>query len=136
MRVRDDQQIEILPEPVSLSACSPPAPATDGTTLLGADDKAGVAVIMSAAAQLAAHPEIPHGPIRLCFTRDEEIGHGLDHLDLKKLEAVCPHTLARAGEGIVDFALRPDLELFGVDTLADTLTGPSGTIGPLGFDAE
>ena len=60
---------------------------TDGTTLLGADDKAGVAVIMEAAAHLMAHPEIPHGPIRICFTCDEEIGHGVDHVDLKKLGA-------------------------------------------------
>ena len=51
---------------------------TDGTTLLGADDKAGVAVIMEAAAQLLARPELPHGPIRVCFTCDEEIGHGVD----------------------------------------------------------
>ena len=47
---------------------------TDGTTLLGGDDKAGIAVIMTAAAQLMAHPEIEHGPIRICFTVDEEIG--------------------------------------------------------------
>ena len=60
---------------------------TDGTTLLGADDKAGVAVIMEAAATLMAHPEIPHGAVRICFTCDEEIGHGVDHLDLKKLGA-------------------------------------------------
>ncbi len=55
---------------------------TDGTTLLGADDKAGVAVIMETAAWLMEHPEIPHGPVRLCFTCDEEIGRGVDHLDL------------------------------------------------------
>src|SRR6516162_6438146 len=55
---------------------------TDGTTLLGADDKAGVAVIMEAAAHLIAHPDVPHGPIRVCFTCDEEIGHGVDHVDL------------------------------------------------------
>src|SRR6516162_1414023 len=55
---------------------------TDGTTLLGGDDKAGVTVIMEAAAHLMAHPEIPHGPIRVLFTCDEEIGHGVDHVDL------------------------------------------------------
>ena len=49
---------------------------TDGTTLLGADDKAGVAEIMTAAAWLLAHPEIPHGKIRIGFTPDEEIGRG------------------------------------------------------------
>ncbi len=62
---------------------------TDGTTLLGADDKAGVAIIMEAAAYLAAHPEIPHGPIRVCFTCDEEIGHGVDHLDLRQAGRSC-----------------------------------------------
>ena len=60
---------------------------TDGTTLLGADDKAGVAVIMETVAILLAHREIPHGPLRICFTCDEEIGHGVDHVDLKKLGA-------------------------------------------------
>lgn len=72
----------------------------DGTTLLGADDKAGVAVIMSAAAYLLAHPEIPHGTIRLCFTCDEEIGHGVDHLNPARLGAVAAYTLdgAKTGE--------------------------------------
>src|SRR5262249_27481136 len=60
---------------------------SDGTTLLGSDDKSGVAVIMEAAAHLLARPEIPHGKIRICFTCDEEIGHGVDHIDLKKLGA-------------------------------------------------
>src|SRR5437879_2330307 len=60
---------------------------TDGTTLLGSDDKSGLAVIMETAAYLAARTEILHGPIRICFTCDEEIGHGVDHLDLKKLGA-------------------------------------------------
>lgn len=73
---------------------------TDGTTLLGADDKAGVAVVMSAAAHLLAHPEIPHGKIRLCFTCDEEIGHGVDHLNPARLGAIAAYTLdgAKAGE--------------------------------------
>src|SRR5207237_9837860 len=75
---------------------------TDGTTLLGADDKAGVAVIMEAAAYLIAHPEIPHGPIRVCFTCDEEIGHGVDHLDLGKVGAVAGYTLDGGGTGEID----------------------------------
>src|SRR5262249_9044552 len=58
---------------------------TDGTTLLGADDKAGVAIIMEATAYLAAHPAIAHSPVRICFTCDEEIGRGVDHLDLGRL---------------------------------------------------
>src|SRR5207249_955958 len=60
---------------------------TDGTTLLGGDDKAGVAIIMEAAAHLVRHPEVPHGPVRVCFTCDEEVGHGVDHLDLGRLVA-------------------------------------------------
>lgn len=90
---------------------------TDGTTLLGADDKAGVAVIMSAAAHLAAHPDVPHGPIRLCFTCDEEIGHGVDHLDFKKLGALCAYTLDGDGEGMVDS------ETFSADQAIVTVTG-------------
>ena len=55
---------------------------TDGTTLLGADDKAGVAEIMAAVAYLKRHPELEHAPIRVCFTVDEEVAGGADHLDL------------------------------------------------------
>jgi tripeptide aminopeptidase len=75
---------------------------SDGTTLLGADDKAGVAVIMEAVAQLMARPEVPHGPIRICFTCDEEIGHGVDHVDLKELGAVAGYTLDGSGQGEID----------------------------------
>ena len=66
---------------------------TDGTTLLGADDKAGVAEIMSAAQLLIDHPEIEHGTIRLLFTPDEEIGRGVDKVDLKKLGAEFAYTM-------------------------------------------
>jgi tripeptide aminopeptidase len=75
---------------------------TDGTTLLGGDDKCGVAVIMETAAYLLAHPEIPHGPIRICFTCDEEIGHGVVHVDLKKLGAQVAYTLDGTGTGEID----------------------------------
>src|SRR5690606_26163410 len=68
-----------------------------GTTLLGADDKAGVAIIMELAAFLKAHPAIPHGEIKLLFTPDEEIGRGVDKVDLKKLGADIAYTLD-AGE--------------------------------------
>src|SRR5262249_45769191 len=90
---------------------------TDGTTLLGADDKAGVAVIVEAVAQLAARPEIPHGPIRVCFTCDEEVGHGVDHLDLSKLGAVVGYTLDGAGQGEID------VETFSADLAVVTVTG-------------
>ena len=66
---------------------------TDGTTLLGADDKAGVAEIMTAVAYVTAHPEFQHGEIRIAFTPDEEIGHGVDHFDVKKFGAGFAYTL-------------------------------------------
>lgn len=66
---------------------------TDGTTLLGADDKAGVAEIMDAAHFLMTHPEVKHGKIRILFTPDEEIGRGVDKVDLKKLGADFAYTM-------------------------------------------
>ncbi|MEL7626928.1 MAG: peptidase T [Anaerolineaceae bacterium] len=60
---------------------------TDGTTLLGADDKAGVAAIMSAMAALISNPEIPHGTIKVGFTPDEEVGAGVDHFDVSAFGA-------------------------------------------------
>lgn len=66
---------------------------TDGTTLLGGDDKAGVAEIMTAAETLIQHPEIQHGPIRIGFTPDEEVGHGVAHFDVKKFGADYAYTL-------------------------------------------
>lgn len=64
-----------------------------GTTLLGADNKAGVAEIVAAAAYLTAHPEIPHGTIRLGFTPDEEIGNGTKFFDIQRFGAVYAYTL-------------------------------------------
>jgi tripeptide aminopeptidase len=66
---------------------------TDGTTLLGADDKAGIAAIMTAAEYLTEHPEIEHGDIKIAFTPDEEIGRGADHFDVKKFGADFAYTL-------------------------------------------
>ena len=64
-----------------------------GTTLLGADNKAGVAEIMDVAAFYATHPEIPHGPITILFTPDEEVGRGTDHVDIEKINAQYGYTL-------------------------------------------
>jgi len=75
---------------------------TDGTTLLGADDKAGVAVIMELAQHLTEHPEIQHGPVRLLFTCDEEIGRGIAHVDLQKLGAIAAYTYDGAGANEID----------------------------------
>lgn len=90
---------------------------SDGTTLLGSDDKSGVAVIMEAAAHLLAHRELVHGPIRVCFTCDEEVGHGVDHIDLKKLGATAAYTLDGGGEGEIDG------ETFSADLAEVTIRG-------------
>jgi tripeptide aminopeptidase len=66
---------------------------TDGTTLLGADDKAGIAEIVSAMEYLIAHPEIKHGKIRVCFTPDEEIGQGADHFNVQQFGAEWAYTI-------------------------------------------
>ena len=66
---------------------------TDGTTLLGADDKAGVAEIMTAAEYLMAHPEVRHGKIRIGFTPDEEVGRGVDFFDVKAFGADFAYTV-------------------------------------------
>src|SRR5262245_1439669 len=66
---------------------------TDGTPLLGADDKAGVAEIMAAAAYLVTHPEVPHGPLKVAFNPDEEIGRGVIHFPVDTFGAVAAYTL-------------------------------------------
>ena len=75
---------------------------TDGTTLLGADDKAGVAEIMAAVAYLKRHPELEHAPIRVCFTVDEEVAGGADHLDLERFGARYAYTLDGAELGEIE----------------------------------
>jgi len=76
---------------------------TDGTTLLGADDKSGVAAIMTAAAELVRRrDELRYGAVRLCFTCDEEIGRGTDKLDLKELGAAVAYTLDGGGQDEID----------------------------------
>jgi len=90
---------------------------TDGTTLLGADDKAGVAVIMTAAAYLMSNRHLRHGLIRIVFTCDEEVGRGVDKLDLKMIDAVCAYTLD--GESIGEL----DNETFSADLAVVTITG-------------
>jgi tripeptide aminopeptidase len=87
-----------------------------GTTLLGGDDKAGVAAIVTAAAHLMAHPEIPHGPIRIGFTPDEEIGRGTLHFDVLRFNARCAYTLDGGGRGEIE------TESFSADALTVTST--------------
>ena len=90
---------------------------TDGTTLLGSDDKSGVAVIMEMANFLLEHPEIPHGPVKVLFTCDEEIGHGIDHVDLVKLGADVCYTLDGSGHDEID------TETFSADLAVITVRG-------------
>ena len=88
-----------------------------GLTLLGADDKAGVAEIMSAAEHLLSHPDIPHGPIRVAFTPDEEIGRGADHFDVERFGAMCAYTLDGGERGELE------IESFSADALEVTFHG-------------
>lgn len=76
---------------------------TDGTTLLGADDKAGITEIMTAVKYLIDHPEIQHGEIRVCFTPDEEIGRGAHKFDVKKFGAEWAYTLDGSQIGELEF---------------------------------
>ena len=94
-----------------------------GGTLLGADDKAGVAAIMDAAAYLLRHPEIPHGKIRLLFTPDEEIGRGADGVRMEKLGADFGYTLDGAEAGSIE------TESFSADSLTVNITGISAHPG-------
>jgi tripeptide aminopeptidase len=88
-----------------------------GTTLLGADDKAGVAEIVAAAEYLMRHPGIPHGAIRIAFTPDEEIGRGADHFDVARFGAVCAYTLDGGGRGELE------IESFSADAITVTFKG-------------
>ncbi|MCR4617039.1 MAG: peptidase T [Lachnospiraceae bacterium] len=76
---------------------------TDGTTLLGADDKAGVAEIMAAASYLINHPEVSHGEISICFTPDEEIGSGVDNIDMDRLNADYGYTVDGGAIGELEY---------------------------------
>jgi tripeptide aminopeptidase len=90
---------------------------TDGNTLLGGDDKAGVAIIMEVAHHLIENPHLAHGPLRVLFTCDEEIGHGTDRIDLKKLGAHVAYTLDGGGAGMLD------VETFSADAMRVTFMG-------------
>jgi tripeptide aminopeptidase len=88
-----------------------------GTTLLGADNKAGVAEIVTAAEYLVAHPEIAHGPVRIGFTPDEEVGRGTQHFDVKKFGAMCAYTMDGGLRGEVE------IESFSADAMTVTFHG-------------
>ena len=94
-----------------------------GLTLLGADDKAGVAIIMDLAKQLVDHPEIKHGRIRILFTPDEEVGRGVEHLDMSKLDADYGYTLDGGPLGDIED------ETFSADAVKVTIHGVSAHPG-------
>lgn len=76
---------------------------TDGTTLLGADDKAGVAEIVTAIEYLVEHPEIPHGTVKVAFTPDEEVGRGVIHFDIEKFDVDFAYTLDGGPIGTISY---------------------------------
>jgi tripeptide aminopeptidase len=88
-----------------------------GTTLLGADNKSGVAEIMTAAEYLLGHREIPHGPIRIAFTPDEEVGHGTKHFDVPRFGARYAYTMDGGPRGEFEF------ESFSADAISLTFKG-------------
>ena len=88
-----------------------------GTTLLGADDKAGVAEIVTAAAYLVQHPDITHGRLRIAFTPDEEIGRGTRHFDVESFGAACAYTLDGGRAGEIEY------ESFSADAMTITFHG-------------
>jgi len=94
-----------------------------GTTLLGADDKAGVAIIMDFAHHLLKHPEVKHGKIRILFTPDEEVGRGVDHVDMEKLGADFGYTLDGGERGSLEG------DTFSADGVKVTIHGVSAHPG-------
>jgi len=88
-----------------------------GTTLLGADNKAGVAEIVTAAEYMVQHPEVLHGPIRIAFTPDEEIGRGTQHFDVARFGAACAYTMDGGVRGEVE------AESFSADAMTVTFHG-------------
>ncbi len=90
---------------------------TDGTTLLGGDDKAGMAIIVETVAHLIENPELKHGPVRVCLTCDEEVGRGTDYIDLAQLGADVCYTLDGQGKGELD------VETFSADLATVTIHG-------------
>ncbi len=96
---------------------------TDGTTLLGADNKAGIAEIMDAAQFLVNNPQVKHGTIKILFTPDEEVGRGVDKVDLKKLGADFGYTMDGETAGTVED------ETFSADGASITITGVSAHPG-------
>ncbi|MBK8047571.1 MAG: peptidase T [Anaerolineales bacterium] len=121
----DDALLVLMPElsPYLAQKIGDDIITASGGTLLGADDKAGVDIIMTLAHQLLTHPEIRHGEIRVCFTPDEEIGTGIRHIDLDLLKADFAYTLDGGDVGEIVY------ETFSADKATVTVTGVSSHPG-------
>jgi tripeptide aminopeptidase len=117
----DDNNQVISPKryPLLLDQIGNDIVTASGLTLLGADNKSGVAEIMDAATHLINHPEIKHGKIRILFTPDEEVGHGVDHVDIEKLGADFGYTMDGAERGSFED------ETFSADGVEITINGVS-----------
>jgi len=116
--IGDPQQvIRVGDHPALLDQIGNDIVTTDGTTLLGADDKAGVAEIMTMAQFLIDNPDIRHGDIKILFTADEEIGRGVDKVDLKKLGAQFAYTVDGETAGHIED------ETFSADGVEITIQG-------------
>ncbi|KPF43820.1 peptidase T [Rhizobium sp. AAP43] len=111
------QVIRVASHPELLNQIGNDIVTTDGTTLLGADDKAGIAEIMTAAAILIANPDIRHGTIKILFTTDEEIGRGADKVNLEKLGARFAYTMDGSTVGEIEN------ETFSADGVTIDITG-------------
>jgi tripeptide aminopeptidase len=118
-----DQVIRTKEHPYLLGKTGDDIITSSGTTLLGADDKAGVAIIMELARYLLEHPDILHGAIRILFTPDEEVGRGVDHVDLRKLGADYGYTLDGGELGSIED------ENFSADGVQVTINGISAHPG-------
>jgi tripeptide aminopeptidase len=125
IRLPDDssQIISVVEHPYLAERIGDDIITASGTTLLGADDKAGISVIMDMAQYLITHPEIKHGTIRILFTPDEEIGRGVDKVDLSKLGATVAYTLDGGERGSLED------ENFSANSMAITFHGISAHPG-------
>lgn len=117
IRLSDSETITVAGAPELNDLIGKTLITTDGTTLLGGDDKAGVAILVELAAHLMEHPNIPHGPVKLLFTCDEEIGHGTEKIDLEKLAATVGYTIDGGGAGQLD------VETFSADAAKVVFSG-------------
>lgn len=121
------QVITVAKNPILASMIGDDVITADGTTLLGSDDKSGVAAIMTLVDLLRENPEIPHGPIAVAFTSDEEIGRGVDHFDVDAFGADFAYTIDGDALGEINFetwnALGVTITFHGVSAHTGTAKG-------------